>query len=119
QFSDEPLSRLRYDNSGGDSGLPVVIVSSRTLIPDLNDASLSATLALFKKGTMPKVKVDSLITLSTDVVRREASAWNVIGILDGYDPTLKNEAIVIGAHYDHLGLGGQGSLAAREGEIHH
>src|SRR6185436_4629637 len=24
QFSDEPLSRLRYDNSGGDSGLPVV-----------------------------------------------------------------------------------------------
>jgi membrane-associated protease RseP (regulator of RpoE activity) len=32
---------------------------------------------------------------------------------------LKNEAIVIGAHYDHLGRGGEGSLASREGEIHH
>jgi membrane-associated protease RseP (regulator of RpoE activity) len=26
---------------------------------------------------------------------------------------------VIGAHYDHLGRGGEGSLAPREGEIHH
>lgn len=46
-------------------------------------------------------------------------AWNVIGILPGHDPVLKNEAIVIGAHYDHLGHGGQGSLAANSTEIHH
>ena len=26
---------------------------------------------------------------------------------------------MIGAHYDHLGRGGEGSLAPREGEIHH
>ena len=29
------------------------------------------------------------------------------------------EYIVIGAHYDHLGRGGQGSLAAYSGQIHH
>ena len=52
-------------------------------------------------------------------MRREVSAWNVVGILDGSDPTLKNETIVIGAHYDHLGRGGEGSLAPREGDIHH
>jgi hypothetical protein len=119
QFPDERLSQLRYDNSAGDGGLPVVIVSSRTLIPDLNTASLSATLGLLKKGTMPQVKVNALITLSTDIIRREAPAWNVIGILEGSHPTLKNEAIIIGAHYDHLGQGGAGSLAPREGEIHH
>jgi Zn-dependent M28 family amino/carboxypeptidase len=44
---------------------------------------------------------------------------NVIGILEGSDSTLKNEALIIGAHYDHLGLGGAGSLAQREGGIHH
>ena len=32
---------------------------------------------------------------------------------------MKNEAIVIGAHYDHLGHGGPGSLAANSTEIHH
>ncbi len=46
-------------------------------------------------------------------------AYNVIGIVEGTDPILKNEAIVIGAHYDHLGRGGQGSLAANSTEIHH
>jgi len=35
---------------------------------------------------------------------------NVIGILPGSDPTLRNETIVVGAHYDHLGLGGFGAL---------
>jgi len=45
--------------------------------------------------------------------------FNVIGILPGNDPILKNEAIVIGAHYDHLGKGGSGSLAANSTDIHH
>jgi len=59
------------------------------------------------------------ISLSVDIVRREIPAYNVAGILDGSDPTLKNETIVIGAHYDHLGRGGEGSLAPREGDIHY
>jgi aminopeptidase YwaD len=46
-------------------------------------------------------------------------AYNVIGILEGTDPLLKNEAIVIGAHYDHLGRGGMGSLAANSTDVHH
>ena len=46
-------------------------------------------------------------------------AYNVVGILEGKDPVLKNEAIVIGAHYDHLGKGGMGSLAPNSQEIHH
>ena len=58
-------------------------------------------------------------SLSTEIVRRSATATNVVGILEGSDPKLKNEAIVIGAHYDHLGRGGEGSRAAREGEVHH
>ncbi|HEX9895318.1 MAG TPA: M28 family peptidase [Gemmatimonadales bacterium] len=35
---------------------------------------------------------------------------NVIGVLPGRDPALAEEYVVIGAHYDHLGLGGRGSL---------
>jgi hypothetical protein len=35
---------------------------------------------------------------------------NVIGVLPGHDPRLRNEAVIVGAHYDHLGLGGFGSL---------
>ena len=35
---------------------------------------------------------------------------NVIGLLPGHDPVLRNETVIVGAHYDHLGLGGFGSL---------
>ena len=35
---------------------------------------------------------------------------NVVGILPGRDPVLRNQTVVLGAHYDHLGRGGFGSL---------
>jgi hypothetical protein len=44
---------------------------------------------------------------------------NVIGLLPGQDPDLRNETVVVGAHYDHLGLGGFGSLDADStGQVH-
>ncbi|MCP5069941.1 MAG: M20/M25/M40 family metallo-hydrolase [bacterium] len=44
---------------------------------------------------------------------------NVVGVLTGSDPGLTDDAVVVGAHYDHLGLGGHGSLApSRRGQVH-
>jgi hypothetical protein len=37
---------------------------------------------------------------------------NVIGRLEGSDPVLRDQVVVVGAHYDHLGHGGFGSLAS-------
>lgn len=50
---------------------------------------------------------------------KPVTGYNVIGILAGTDRHLKNEAIVIGAHYDHLGHGGEGSLNPTSTDIHH
>ena len=44
---------------------------------------------------------------------------NVIGILEGSDARLRDEFIVIGAHYDHLGRGGFGSLAPESPDAIH
>jgi hypothetical protein len=35
---------------------------------------------------------------------------NVIGVLRGSDPALAGQAILIGAHYDHIGMGGDGRV---------
>ncbi|MDT0645502.1 M28 family peptidase [Zunongwangia sp. F260] len=32
-------------------------------------------------------------------------AFNIVGFLEGNDPELKDEFIIIGAHYDHIGIG--------------
>ena len=39
----------------------------------------------------------------------QKNAHNIIAVLRGKDRRLRNEFIVVGAHYDHLGLGGEGS----------
>ena len=53
------------------------------------------------------------------LVRERATTANVIGVLPGVDARLRDEAVVIGAHYDHLGHGGEGSLAPESiGQAH-
>ncbi len=43
----------------------------------------------------------------------------MVGILRGSDPKLAEEAVVVGAHYDHLGLGERNSLApSQAGKVH-
>ncbi len=44
---------------------------------------------------------------------------NVIGLIRGCDPVLQNEYIILGAHYDHLGMGGPSSKKPDTIGIHH
>lgn len=145
KLKDDRLSRLSYDNAG-EAGIPVIVISRKLAAKLLGDSD--SNLSYFEKfadaRTVPANRSDVSdqpkeglanpvshamilrlpsghvrLDFSTNVVRRVSPSFNVIGILPGSDPKWKNEAIVIGAHYDHLGRGGEGSLAPREGEIHH
>jgi len=43
---------------------------------------------------------------------------NVVALLPGAGPDRDEELVIVGAHYDHLGWGGDGSLAPDERAIH-
>lgn len=59
------------------------------------------------------------VHIQTDLIREKSLATNVLGMLSGRGPRIREEAIVIGAHYDGLGRGSENSLAPdRYGEIH-
>jgi hypothetical protein len=45
-------------------------------------------------------------TVETEVTSKLASSPNVLGYVEGSDPELKDEVVVIGAHLDHLGTRG-------------
>ena len=142
---DDRLARLQYDNNG-EAGLPVLVITRdaaekilatpNTTLADYSAAADARKLAsnlpenrnAGEEGTQTRITKEMLVrlprrgntvTISTDVVRKEVPAYNVIGVLEGSDPVLKNENIVIGAHYDHLGRGGSGSLSPTSGDIHH
>lgn len=55
--------------------------------------------------------------LNFDFERKDLHLNNVVGVIEGEGPHA-NETILLGAHYDHLGYGGNGSLAPRSKEIH-
>jgi len=44
------------------------------------------------------------VTFRDDFKAKEFDAFNVVGYLEGTDPELKKEFVLIGGHYDHLGL---------------
>ena len=48
--------------------------------------------------------------IRVDLRKTRKPVKNVIGVLRGRDPALSKEAVVIGAHYDHLGMGERDSL---------
>jgi len=49
------------------------------------------------------------ISGKAEIIRETGTTRNVVMILPGEDETLKNEYIIFGAHFDHLGMGGKGS----------
>ena len=44
---------------------------------------------------------------------KQITTHNIIAVIPGKDKHLRNEYIVVGSHYDHLGMGGQGSGSRR------
>ncbi len=120
-------AQLVFDQTLGETSIPVVIISRKTganLAGAKDEKELAETekwltqipnYAQVRFANLPK----SNAALNINLVKKQAEGYNVIGILEGRDAVLKNEAIVIGAHYDHLGRGGRSSLAANSTEVHH
>lgn len=59
-----------------------------------------------QKGTVPSLRFSGLSMTIRYILKEKqmVKSRNVIGILKGSDPKLSDEYIVIGAHYDHLGV---------------
>ncbi len=101
--ADAPLPELAAEGYG-DAGIPVVAVTRAALAPywpALTKGKLSAQ-------------------LTVELTPQKTDAWNVVGRIPAGAP--ENErlpgVIVIGAHYDHLGMGGRYSLAPDRHEPH-
>lgn len=72
---------------------------------------------VFTKGIVTKVLTDGgdlEASLSVTIMRNTVKARNVVGIIDNKAPN----NVIIGAHYDHLGWGEEGSLHRGEKAIH-
>ncbi|HWO14262.1 MAG TPA: M20/M25/M40 family metallo-hydrolase [Polyangiaceae bacterium] len=102
---DEAAFPLLERDGYGDAGIPVLLVKR---------AAFAKTLAALEKGQRVDAK------LSVELSMERAPVFNVLGRLPARAPADQRlpGAIVIGAHYDHLGYGGSNSLAPGDHSPH-
>jgi hypothetical protein len=97
------------------SSIPTLHVK-RHVVDQMLVSSVGSGLAEIEKAIDRNLKPRSAVlpgwkaTVHTSVSRKTADVKNVVGVVPGAGPLAK-EIVVIGAHYDHLGLGESGSAA--------
>jgi len=118
----DELVPLRTDASLADAGLPAFTIAREVADALLARAgtSLEAAQRRLDESARPAafvltgVEVDAV----ADLAPKRSRTRNVVGLLRAPGP--QPEAVVVGAHYDHLGLGPAFSLdPAPEGKVHH
>jgi Zn-dependent M28 family amino/carboxypeptidase len=75
-------------------------------------------LALSNAGqTLPRFAIPASIRATVAIEAQSITSDNVVGILPGVDPVLKNEFVVVSAHFDHIGVGTQSGDAIYNGAM--
>lgn len=104
------------------TSIPVVSLARDTL-DQLMTRSVATSLTQSESIINERLRPDSRVlvgvtcTLKTKLKPTSANSPNVVGVIAGKGD-LANETVIIGAHYDHVGMGGYGSLAPGTIEIH-
>jgi len=118
------LIPLRYEQSQINVSIPVIHVK-REVANLLLYSSGGSLVSLENTVIQMKEKFKSIelkknVSVSTTVKYKTVQTQNIVGVLPGIDEKLKDEYVVMGAHYDHLGFGGEHSGSRRPDhyEIH-
>ncbi len=122
---EDQIVKLSFDQSFASSGLAAATMKRDLVVSLLKEGGydLKALQDSIKTSRKPVTArfPDVSVSLRTNVAKVHASAVNVAGYLPGRDPVLKDQVVIIGAHFDHLGLGGpgSGSLVPDTTAVHH
>lgn len=106
-FFSEPSVALKKEENTVQASLPTVTIG--TVVANQILAVAGTNMADVKKKiteTMKSASVEIKIPVSFGAKMTEESvrAENVLGFLEGSDPKLKHEVLVVTGHYDHIGL---------------
>jgi hypothetical protein len=91
---------------------PVLLLSDAAMEKAFagSEMTYAQTLAKAKAGEKVARELGKTATLSLRVKREETTGSNVVGVLEGSDPKLKEEAVVYSAHYDAYGIESDGRI---------
>jgi hypothetical protein len=93
----------------------VISVAAANRLLSLSSASHGRTVeelgrAADTPGGVTPIPIAVVPQFTTSVVRRFIDDRNVVAMIEGADPALKDEAVIVCAHYDHDGVNGENVL---------
>jgi Peptidase family M28/PDZ domain/PA domain len=100
------------NNEGFSVGIPVLRIKREVADAILSKSKMrigSLEKDLERAGRPAGFPVKAVVKADAEIIRETAGTRNVVMLLPGEDSTLKKEYVIIGAHFDHLGMGGPGS----------
>ena len=113
KFSEkDELSSLFFDKNSSRFSIPVLQVSravANEILTASGETIESLESKMLEKASGINLATNAKVEVSVNVQLKETTTQNVVAMIPGTDDTLKNEYVVLGAHYDHLGMGGPGS----------
>jgi len=112
QEEEQDLTSIGIDFSYSDSGIQSLIMrrnKAEELLLKTGKTLKNLEENLAKKENSSFIFANTRAKIKSEVIEEQGESSNVIGLIEGSDPILKNEFIVIGAHYDHIGLGERNS----------
>jgi len=113
---------ITFDTALAGSGIPAASISGKAAAALFGSRSIEAVQKELDSGN-PHVAGFALdgvtVELSTKLVREKRTARNVVAFLPATSPVTGVEKpwIVVGAHYDHLGLGRNGNSLASGADV--
>ena len=117
------LKPLVYRQSASSAGLPIIQIThavANNIINDKDKTVADLRSKIDQELDSFSFELDRKVSARVNLKFEKETATNVVGLIEGSDPILNKEYIIVGAHYDHLGYGVHmsGSLNPDSMQIH-
>ena len=118
-LKEDNLVSISYEKASGTAGIPVINITrdfcNTYIFEDNTVTGYEDTLNSSLESNSFKTGI--LLSANVDLIFNTLNTQNVVGMLKGKDSLLNNQYLVIGAHYDHLGMGGKGTTTRKRDTI--
>jgi aminopeptidase YwaD len=113
KFSEkDELSSLFFDKNSRRYSFPILQVTREVangILEKTGETIESLESKILENNKSVNLQVETKVAVTINVLQKETETQNVVAMVSGTDENLKNEYVVVGGHYDHLGMGGPGS----------
>ena len=113
KFSEnDQLETMIFDKNSSGYSIPIIQVTRNVANQMLEGTGFTVEQLESKMDADKKpfhLNATANVSANVNVIQSETESRNIVAMLPGTDPELRDQYVVVGAHFDHLGMGGPGS----------